>query len=146
MIIQGTTLALETNGVSKASVVPTNSPQTITLPPVPRLGGVLRVDEMARPPVALHEAPRARHVHGVPRVPEAVVFEPHAGLVARRLAVAFDHDAVEAGVTASCKKIRLDLTSFTKKERKDNSIYLGCLALSFAKTYAKSYLGMKQVN
>lgn len=61
---------------------------------------LLGVDEVARAPVALHEAPRARHVHGVPRVAEAVVLEAHARLVAGRLGVALDHDAVQSGVRA----------------------------------------------
>jgi hypothetical protein len=48
-------------------------------------------------PVALDEPPCSGDVDGVPRVPEAVVFEADAGLVAGGLAVALDDDAVETG-------------------------------------------------
>lgn len=58
------------------------------------------IDEMPGAPVALNESPRARDVHGVPTISESVVLEANPRLVARRLAVALDHHAVQAGVTA----------------------------------------------
>ena len=54
--------------------------------------------QVARAPVALDEAPGAGHEDGVPAVPEVAALEAGAGLVAGRLAVALDHDAVEAGI------------------------------------------------
>lgn len=61
---------------------------------------LLGVDEVTRAPIALHEAPRARNVHRVPRVAEAVVLEANARLVTGRLGVALDHDAVQTRVRA----------------------------------------------
>lgn len=60
---------------------------------------------MPRPPVALHEPPRPRHVNRIPRVPEAVVLELDAGLVPCRLAVAFDHNAVQTRVAVEGKGV-----------------------------------------
>lgn len=62
-------------------------------------GDLFGIDEMSRPPITLDEPPRTCHVHGVPAVPESVVLEANAGLVARRLAVTLDDHAVQAGVT-----------------------------------------------
>lgn len=53
---------------------------------------------MPSSPIALNESPSASHIHGVPTVPESVIFETNARLVASRLAVAFDHDAVKTCV------------------------------------------------
>ncbi len=64
-----------------------------------RLWYFFSVDKMSGAPVALDEAPGAGGVDGVPGVPEAVVFESDSRLVSGRLAVALDHDAVEAGIT-----------------------------------------------
>ena len=54
---------------------------------------------MSSSPVALHKAPGAGHIDGVPRVPEPVVLEADTGLVSRRFAVAFDDDAVQTSIT-----------------------------------------------
>ena len=57
------------------------------------------------PPVALHEAPCAGHVHRVPRVPEPVVLELDPGLVTSGLAVALDDHTVQPGV-AGTRRVR----------------------------------------
>ena len=54
---------------------------------------------MSGAPVTLDKPPGPSHVDSVPRVPESVVFELHPGLVASRLAVAFDNHAVQSGET-----------------------------------------------
>lgn len=69
-------------------------PEAVALALAAGLGHLLGVDEVPGAPVALDEAPGARHVHGVPRVAEPVVLEPDSGLVAGGLAVALDDDAV----------------------------------------------------
>lgn len=56
--------------------------------------------QVARAPVALHEAPGARYVNCVPGVPEPVALEFHPGLVSGRFAVALDHNAVEASIAS----------------------------------------------
>lgn len=57
------------------------------------------IDKVSRPPVALDESPSTCHVHGVPAVPESIVLEANARLIARRLAVTLDDHAVQARVT-----------------------------------------------
>lgn len=54
--------------------------------------------QMSRAPVALDETPGARNVNGVPGIPEPTALESDARLVAGGLAVALDHNAMEAGV------------------------------------------------
>jgi hypothetical protein len=76
-------------------------PEAVGLPAGSRAWCILGVDEVASPPVALHEPPRARHEHRVPRVAEPVVLETHARLVPRRLAVPLYHHAVEPCVAAT---------------------------------------------
>ena len=55
-------------------------------------------------PVALDEAPRPRHIDGVPRITEAIVFEFDAGLVTGRLAVALNDDAVQPCVAIKTER------------------------------------------
>lgn len=62
-------------------------------------GDLFGIDEVSRPPITLDESPRTCHVHGVPAVPESIVLEANARLVARRLAVTLDDHAVQARVT-----------------------------------------------
>lgn len=57
------------DGDETASTI--HPPEAVGLALGASLGDLLGVDEVARAPVALHEAPRPRHVHGVPRVAEA---------------------------------------------------------------------------
>lgn len=63
-------------------------------------GYLFGIDEVSCPPITLDESPRTCHIHGVPAVPESVVLEANARLVARRFAVALDDHAVQARVTA----------------------------------------------
>lgn len=62
-------------------------------------GYLFRIDEVSCPPITLDEPPRTCHIHGIPAVPESVVLEANARLVARRLAVALDNHAVQTRVT-----------------------------------------------
>ena len=55
-------------------------------------------------PIALHESPCSGDVDRVPRVPEPVVLEPYARLVAGGFAVTFDHHAMKTGETGICWK------------------------------------------
>lgn len=86
--------------------------------------------EMPRAPVALNKSPGASYVDCVPRVPESVAFESHTWLISSRLAIAFDHNTVEAGVTA------LGVESSRVESRRDETrlfwvaldrIRLGCV-------------------
>lgn len=72
-------------------------------------GYLFGIDEVSRSPITLDESPRARHVHGVPAVPESVVLEANARLVARRLAVTLDHHAVQTSVTALRTRRNLEI-------------------------------------
>lgn len=56
-------------------------------------------DQVARTPIALDEAPRSGHIDRVPGVPESVALKADARLVAGRLAVALDHDTMQASIT-----------------------------------------------
>jgi len=66
-----------------------------------RTGNLFGIDEVSGSPITLDESPRARDVHGVPTVPESVVLEANARLVARRLAVTLDDHAMQASVAAN---------------------------------------------
>jgi len=72
-------------------------------------GDLFGIDEMSRPPITLDEPPRTCHVHGVPAVPESVVLEANAGLIARRLAVTLDDHAMQAGVTVIRARRNLEI-------------------------------------
>lgn len=63
--------------------------------------------QVARAPIALNETPSTGHVDGIPRVPEPVALEFYPRLVSGRLAVAFDNNAMEAGVTVERADDRL---------------------------------------
>ena len=71
---------------------------------------------MSGAPVTLDEPPGPSHVDRVPGVSEPVVLKLDPGLVAGRLAVTLDHDAVETSVTKEktyilfvcCKDITVD--------------------------------------
>lgn len=65
-----------------------------------RTGNLFGVDEVSCPPITLDKPPRTCHIHGVPAVPESVVLEANARLIARRLAVTLDDHAVQARITA----------------------------------------------
>lgn len=62
------------------------------------LAVLLGIHQMSGPPIALHKAPGAVQVHRVPGVPKPVVVKAETRLVAGRLAVAFDHHTVQAGI------------------------------------------------
>lgn len=64
-----------------------------------RTGNLFGIDEVSCSPITLDKPPRTCHVHGVPAVPESVVLEANARLVARRLAVTLDDHAVQARIT-----------------------------------------------
>lgn len=95
-------IAGPTNRGESVSLLPRIVPETIVL--CLRLAGTgnfFGIDEMSRSPITLNESPRARHVNGVPTVPESVVLEANARLIAGRFAVTLDDHAVQAGVTVS---------------------------------------------
>ena len=64
-----------------------------------RLGDFLCINEMPGSPVTLDEPPGPRHVDSVPGVPEPVVLKLDTRLIACRLAVALDDNAVESSET-----------------------------------------------
>lgn len=91
-----------TNRGESVSHLPRIVPETIVLGlRLAGTGNFFGIDEMSRSPITLNESPRARHVHGVPTVPESVVLEANARLIAGRFAVTLDDHAVQAGVTVS---------------------------------------------
>lgn len=61
-------------------------------------GNLFGIDEVSCSPITLDEPPRTCHVHGVPAVPESVVLEANARLIACRLAVTLDDDAMQARI------------------------------------------------